>query len=84
MSFDSTNFVNLSTTIFIQRFFSIFYFFHKNAFLPFLIFGVNVFYIDDLNHRLTLTKNQNSQMFVMHTKTVILLENYSLGLNNLV
>jgi len=54
------------------------------VFLTFLIFGVNVFYIDDLNHRLTLTKNQNSQMFVMHTKTVILLENYSLGLNNLV
>ena len=42
-SFGLINFVNLSTTFFIQRFLKFFYFFIKNAFLTFFILGVNVF-----------------------------------------
>ena len=42
-SFGLINFVNLSTTFFIQSFFNVFYFFHKNAFLTFFILEVNVF-----------------------------------------
>ena len=37
------NLFNLSTTFFIQCFLTFFNFFHKNAFLRFFIFGVNVF-----------------------------------------
>jgi len=37
--------VNLSTTFFIQRFFTFFIIFIKNAFLTFFILGVNDFYI---------------------------------------
>jgi len=36
-SFGLNNFVNLSPTFFIQRFLTVFYFFHKNAFF-------NIFY----------------------------------------
>jgi len=49
-SFGLINFVNLSTTFFIQGFLTFFYFFHKNAFLTFFIPGVNVLYIYGSNH----------------------------------
>src|SRR6218665_1593349 len=42
--------VNLSTTFFIQRFFFVFYFFHKNALFKDFILGVNVFYIYGMLH----------------------------------
>jgi len=37
-----------------------------------------------LNHRLTLTKCHNTHTLVMHTKAVVLLDNYSLGFNNII
>src|SRR6218665_444344 len=42
-SFGLRDVVNLSTTFFIQRFFTFFYFFIKTRFLTFFILGVNVF-----------------------------------------
>src|SRR6218665_1811016 len=44
-SFGLRDVVNLSTTFFIQRFFTVFIFFIKARFLTFFILGVNVFYI---------------------------------------
>ena len=44
-SFVLINFINLSSTCFIQRFLTFFNFLIKNAFLTFFILGVNVFYI---------------------------------------
>src|SRR6218665_638936 len=44
-SFGLRDVVNLSTTFFIQRFFTFFIFFIKTRFLRFFILGVNVFYI---------------------------------------
>src|SRR6218665_824144 len=49
-SFGLRDVVNLSTTFFIQRFFTFFISFIKTRFLTFFILGVNVFYIYGLNN----------------------------------
>jgi len=48
--FSLINFVNLSTTFFVQRFLTFLFFSEKTRFLTFFILGVNVFYIYDYDY----------------------------------